>query len=78
MSQRKTPSGRKIYCQFKDYCGDPVTLDSSTTLPHIVWLACKTKGDRCPIGANLTPAQARRLIAGLQRFIKDAEGKRHG
>jgi hypothetical protein len=66
MPSRKTVRGFRIYAQFYDQIGTRVRVqESSLATDACVWIF--TDKDQTP---HLTRAQARKLIRGLEAFLK--------
>lgn len=76
MAIRKTARGFRIFAEFKDDYGTPFNVvESSSVDPHC-WIYYNDPeygkwhlGEKLPPALHLSPAQARRLIRALERWL---------
>lgn len=75
-SMKRTSRGFKVYAQFKDFNGDDVRIQRSSSVGRrLVWIFPEITlhlGEYTS-GAHLTAEMAKRVIKALQKFIEGEE-----
>lgn len=75
---KRTARGFSVFSAFKDSYGNRVRVQRSSSVRPSVWIFCDSgphwsgsDGEDAP-APHLSPAQARRLIRALERFVAEA------
>lgn len=70
---KKTARGFNIYGECKDSKGSTITIQESSSTQRAVWIFCENPNPNyLNSEPHLTPAQAKRIVKYLNKFIEES------